>query len=225
MLASRLPIFGANADPRFVDGTAGCLIGMFQLSPLLLSGVLGFLIPKGIAEVVPWDHVNLLYGPTYLDALGRLELFIGLWLGTSRSRARSRFNLKRSVRRRPRGIDGRRWAIRSSLCRKECEWRERGAHPSLTHPDEARQTRITVNGIICEVPAGRNVAAALLAVGIRKLRESARASEPRGAFCMMGVCQECVVHINGHLRQACMVPVTPGLSIILGAGTLGGGAT
>jgi predicted molibdopterin-dependent oxidoreductase YjgC len=52
---------------------------------------------------------------------------------------------------------------------------------------------------------------------------------------MMGVCQECVVHIDGHLRQACMVPVMPGLSIklgagtpavdTLGAGTLGAGAT
>jgi predicted molibdopterin-dependent oxidoreductase YjgC len=40
---------------------------------------------------------------------------------------------------------------------------------------------------------------------------------------MMGVCQECVVHIDGHLRQACMVPVTPGLAITLGAGKLGAG--
>lgn len=95
----------------------------------------------------------------------------------------------------------------------------------MIHPDEARQTRITVNGVTFDVPAGRSVAAALLAVGVRKLRESPRASGPRGAFCMMGVCQECVVHIDGCLRQACMVPVTPGLSITLGAGTLGAGTT
>ncbi len=93
----------------------------------------------------------------------------------------------------------------------------------MTHPNEARQTRITVNGVIFDVPEGRSVAAALLAVGVRKLRESPRASEPRGAFCMMGVCQECVVHIDGYLRQACMVPVTPGLSIMLAAGTLAAG--
>ena len=105
----------------------------------------------------------------------------------------------------------------------------------MVHPNETAQTRITVNGVTCDVPAGRSVAAALLAVGIRKLRESPRAGGPRGAFCMMGVCQECVVHIDGHLRQACMVPVMPGLSIklgagtpavdTLGAGTLGAGAT
>jgi D-hydroxyproline dehydrogenase subunit gamma len=89
----------------------------------------------------------------------------------------------------------------------------------LVHPNETPQTRITVNGVIFDVPAGRSVAAALLAVGVRKLRESPRASGPRGAFCMMGVCQECVVPIDGYLRQACMVPVTPGLSITLGAGT------
>ncbi len=93
----------------------------------------------------------------------------------------------------------------------------------MRYQNETGQTRITVNGVICDVPAGRSVAAALLAVGIRKLRESPRASGPRGAFCMMGVCQECVIHIDGHLRQACMVPVTSGLSITLGAGTLGVG--
>lgn len=84
-LANRLPIFGANADPRFVHGPAGCLIGLFQLSFVLYGGVLGFLIPKGIAEVVPRDHFNPLYGPTDLDALGRLAQFIGacagVWLG------------------------------------------------------------------------------------------------------------------------------------------------
>jgi aerobic-type carbon monoxide dehydrogenase small subunit (CoxS/CutS family) len=93
----------------------------------------------------------------------------------------------------------------------------------LAHPNEIPRTRISVNGVIRDVPAGRSVAAALLAVGIRKLRESPRAGGPRGAFCMMGVCQECVVRIDGHLRQACMVPVTPGLAIKLGAGPLGAG--
>jgi D-hydroxyproline dehydrogenase subunit gamma len=93
----------------------------------------------------------------------------------------------------------------------------------LVHSHETPQTRITVNGVTCDVPAGRSVAAALLAVGIRKLRESPRAGGSRGAFCMMGVCQECVVRIDGHLRQACMVAVTPGLAIKLGAGIPGGG--
>ncbi|MBS0558583.1 MAG: (2Fe-2S)-binding protein [Proteobacteria bacterium] len=64
-----------------------------------------------------------------------------------------------------------------------------------------------------QIPAGINLAAALLLLGIRQLRSSPRARQPRGAFCMMGVCQECLVRAEGRLVQACMMPVTEGLRV------------
>jgi predicted molibdopterin-dependent oxidoreductase YjgC len=67
------------------------------------------------------------------------------------------------------------------------------------------------------IPArpGQSVAAALVAAGIRLLRRSPRNGEPRGALCMMGVCQECLVRIDGRLQQACMTRVVPGMSVVL----------
>ena len=51
---------------------------------------------------------------------------------------------------------------------------------------------------------GETVAAALTAAGERELRET-KSGERRGLFCGMGVCQECLVEIDGRGNQrACM---------------------
>ena len=47
---------------------------------------------------------------------------------------------------------------------------------------------------------GETLAAALSAAGIRELRLTRR-GEPRGIFCGMGVCQECLVEIDGRANQ------------------------
>jgi sarcosine oxidase subunit alpha len=75
---------------------------------------------------------------------------------------------------------------------------------------------ITVDGEIIKVGAGRSLAAALIGAGVRRLRRSPRAAQPRGAFCMMGVCQECLVHVDGKLEQACLKRVRPGMNVVLG---------
>ena len=74
---------------------------------------------------------------------------------------------------------------------------------------------ITVDGVTHRALPGQSVAAALLVVGVRCLRDSPRAGTPRGAFCMMGICQECLVRVDGHLVQACMEPVVAGIAITL----------
>lgn len=59
--------------------------------------------------------------------------------------------------------------------------------------------------------AGEPLAAALLAAGMTRFRDTGLSGAPRGAFCMMGACFDCVVQIDGAAVQACMVRVTPGL--------------
>lgn len=61
--------------------------------------------------------------------------------------------------------------------------------------------------------AGETVAVALLCAGRLDLRRSPRAGSPRGAFCMMGVCQECLVRVDGVLRQACLTPAENGMRV------------
>jgi D-hydroxyproline dehydrogenase subunit gamma len=73
--------------------------------------------------------------------------------------------------------------------------------------------RIEVDGRPLETQPGRVLAAALLEAGILRLRRSPRLGLARGAFCMMGICHECVVEIDGALEQSCLVPVTDGMVV------------
>ena len=66
---------------------------------------------------------------------------------------------------------------------------------------------------------GETVGAALLAVGHRVLRTTAVRGEPRGLFCGMGVCYDCLVVIDGRpSRRACMTYVEEGMRVETQAG-------
>lgn len=70
-----------------------------------------------------------------------------------------------------------------------------------------------VDGRDFRAPAGEILAAALYAAGMRSLRRNAEDGAPRGAFCFMGVCQECVVTIDGRAVESCRVEVSEGLCV------------
>jgi len=73
---------------------------------------------------------------------------------------------------------------------------------------------ITVNGTPVKAYRGENVAAALLAAGLLRLRTSPRGGA-RGAFCFMGVCQECTVEHDGRAVSSCQLPCEDGMAIVL----------
>lgn len=75
---------------------------------------------------------------------------------------------------------------------------------------------ISVNGANIIAFAGESVAVAMLSANIRKLRTSPRNGDPRGPFCFMGSCQECLVMIDGKPQLACQTQVSDGLSVELG---------
>jgi D-hydroxyproline dehydrogenase subunit gamma len=82
-------------------------------------------------------------------------------------------------------------------------------------PDaEFAMIEVTVDGRHERVRAGDTVAAALLSLGIRQNRVSDVSGAPRGPYCMMGVCFECLVTIDGvGNRQGCLIPVLAGMRI------------
>jgi predicted molibdopterin-dependent oxidoreductase YjgC len=86
---------------------------------------------------------------------------------------------------------------------------------------ERLEIRLTVDGAPLSCAAGQTVATALLANSRYLLRLSPNAQTPRGAFCMMGACQECAIHIDGGLRRACQTEVRDGMRIEL-RGAAGG---
>lgn len=62
--------------------------------------------------------------------------------------------------------------------------------------------------------SGQTVAGALLAAGVTRFRETAVSGEARGPWCLMGVCFECLVSIDGQEnRRACMVPAREGMQV------------
>ena len=67
---------------------------------------------------------------------------------------------------------------------------------------------ITVDGKLIEAYEGETVATALLSAGIRTFNLSHNQKKPRGLYCGMGICYECLVSINGiHGQRACITPV------------------
>jgi predicted molibdopterin-dependent oxidoreductase YjgC len=62
--------------------------------------------------------------------------------------------------------------------------------------------------------AGESVAAALLAAGLRGFRATPVSGTVRAPWCMMGVCFDCLMEIDGvGSRQACLVPIAEGMQV------------
>jgi predicted molibdopterin-dependent oxidoreductase YjgC len=84
---------------------------------------------------------------------------------------------------------------------------------------------ITIDGRPVTARAGDTVAAALLSADIVVFRSTPVSGAPRGPFCMMGVCFDCLVQIDGlPNRQACMTRVAPGMRIVTQRGAASVGA-
>lgn len=75
------------------------------------------------------------------------------------------------------------------------------------------RVRVSFEGAALDLPEGANLAAALLAAGVTAFRHTPVSGAPRGPFCMMGACFDCLVEIDGVERQACMVEVAAGLEV------------
>jgi D-hydroxyproline dehydrogenase subunit gamma len=73
---------------------------------------------------------------------------------------------------------------------------------------------VYVDGMPVSVGANESAAAAALHAGMGYTRTSPITGEKRAPYCMMGVCFECLMVIDGvPSRQACMVRVHPGMRI------------
>jgi D-hydroxyproline dehydrogenase subunit gamma len=96
----------------------------------------------------------------------------------------------------------------------------------LKPPEAIRKTvTVLVEGQPVSVNAGDSAAAAALLAGMGSTRSSGVSGEPRAPYCMMGVCFECLMVIDGVAsRQACMVPVREGMQIARQDGRRGFGS-
>jgi len=87
-------------------------------------------------------------------------------------------------------------------------------------PEAAGKTiSLTIDGKSAQARDGDTVAAALLAAGIDHCRTTPVSGAKRAPYCMMGVCFECLVTIDGvGNRQGCLVAVREGMRVELQRG-------
>jgi|GEM_PF-165296 len=80
--------------------------------------------------------------------------------------------------------------------------------------DPPQYVSVNFNGDLLRLPTNMSLAAALLAAGVTRFRNSTVSSAPRAPYCMMGVCYECLVEIDDvPSQQACLTQARKGMRI------------
>lgn len=71
-----------------------------------------------------------------------------------------------------------------------------------------------VDGVATLAYRGETVASVMLAARRRTLRKTRKDGEPRGLFCGIGVCYDCLVAVDRRANlRACMIRAEPGMKV------------
>ena len=78
-----------------------------------------------------------------------------------------------------------------------------------------QRVSITVDGAAVDGAEGQTIAGLLIASGRTAWRTTSVAHEPRGAFCGIGVCFDCIVTVNGDRDvRACLRRAADGDEVV-----------
>jgi predicted molibdopterin-dependent oxidoreductase YjgC len=87
-------------------------------------------------------------------------------------------------------------------------------HPILGPLDQIKEVKITVNGKVISAIEGEPIASALIAAGIMTFRRTRVLKEPRGYFCGIGLCSDCMMIVDDVPNvRTCITPVKDGMNI------------
>lgn len=87
-------------------------------------------------------------------------------------------------------------------------------HPILEKLPERKRVLISVDGRTIEAFEGEPIVAALIAAGIHICRITKKRNEPRGLFCAIGRCTDCMMTVNGVPNvRTCITPVEENMKI------------
>lgn len=79
-----------------------------------------------------------------------------------------------------------------------------------------RNVTLQVQGRPITARAGDTLAMALLSAGVAAFRHTPVSAQPRAPLCLMGVCFDCLVEVDGMQNvQSCMVEVEEGMQVRL----------
>ncbi|MDO4620377.1 MAG: (2Fe-2S)-binding protein [Lachnospiraceae bacterium] len=87
-------------------------------------------------------------------------------------------------------------------------------HPILGDVPERKQITIYFEGEPVKAYEGEPIAAALMAAGIKAFRKTVNLDEPRGIFCAIGRCTDCMMVVNGIPNvRTCVTFVEDGMQL------------
>jgi predicted molibdopterin-dependent oxidoreductase YjgC len=81
-------------------------------------------------------------------------------------------------------------------------------------PSPAPLLHLTFDGNDVTAHPGQTVGAALIDAGIHSWRTTRNHGRPRGLFCGIGICYDCLITVDGLAnQQACLVIVAGGMRL------------
>jgi predicted molibdopterin-dependent oxidoreductase YjgC len=87
-------------------------------------------------------------------------------------------------------------------------------HPILGTFEKGRRVRFTFDGKTLEGFEGEPVAVALRSNGVLVHRYTTKRNEPRGMFCAIGRCTDCIMVVDGRPNvRTCVEPLQEGMAV------------
>lgn len=87
-------------------------------------------------------------------------------------------------------------------------------HPILGPTSPRAVVTLSIDGREIEAREGEPIAIAMLAAGIRTARTMPETGAPRGYFCGVGRCTDCLMTVDGTLNaRTCVTPAAEGMIV------------
>lgn len=87
-------------------------------------------------------------------------------------------------------------------------------HPILGKPEKGKMISFTFDGKEVKGYEGEPIAAALKAAGLMVHRYTQKEHKPRGIFCAIGRCTDCVMVVDGVPNvRTCITPLKEGMEV------------
>lgn len=87
-------------------------------------------------------------------------------------------------------------------------------HPILGEPEKGKIVKFTFDGNEIDGYEGEPIAAALKAAGVMVHRYTQKEHKPRGIFCAIGRCTDCVMVVDGKPNvRTCITPLVEGMKV------------
>ena len=88
------------------------------------------------------------------------------------------------------------------------------SHPILGELDIKKEIKLFIDGEVCMAYEGDMIVSAMYANGKKVFRYTKKLHKPRGVFCAIGKCTDCIMTVNGVPNiRTCITPVEDGMII------------